>query len=102
MRTPTPPKLNFDASMEFLEKRHVSDSLAEINANEFKPKTFSTASNSKGEKSDADVLKVKGELKSIKLDSNDDPLFHQKVTLNIYKLNLFEKINEFVFHLGFW
>lgn len=79
IRTPTPPKLNFDASMEFLDKRHVSDSLADINADEFKPKTFSSTSNVKSEKSDADIIKLKGETRPIKLDSNDDPLFHQKV-----------------------
>lgn len=79
MRTPTPPKLNFDTSMEFLDKRHVSDSLAEINANEFRPKTFSSTTNSKGEKSDADLIKVKGEVRATKIDSNDDPLFHQQV-----------------------
>lgn len=79
MRTPTPPKLNFDTSMEFLDKRQVSDSLAEINANEFRPKTFSSTTNSKGEKSDADLIKVKGEVRATKIDSNDDPLFHQQV-----------------------
>lgn len=81
MRTPTPPpsKLNFDASMEFLEKRHVTDSLAEINANEFKPKTFSSSTNTKGEKTDADIIKLKGVARCIKTDTNDDPLFHQKV-----------------------
>lgn len=79
MRTPTPPKLNFEAGMEFLDKRHVSDSLEEINANEFRPKTFNSSTNSKNDKSDADIIKVKGEAKAVKMDTNDDPLFHQKV-----------------------
>lgn len=79
IRTPTPPKLNFDASMEFLDKRHVSDSLADINADEFRPKAFNSSSNVKSGKSDADIIKIKGETRPIKIDSNDDPLFHQKV-----------------------
>lgn len=81
LRTPTPPpsKLNFDASMEFLDKRHVSDSLTDINADEFRPKAFSSSSNVKKGKSDADILKVKGETRPIKTDSNDDPLFHENV-----------------------
>lgn len=81
MRTPTPPpsqKLNFDAGMEFLDKRQVSDALEEINANEFRPKTFNSSTN-KNEKIDADSIKVKGEPKVNKIDINDDPLFHQKV-----------------------
>lgn len=79
IRTPTPPKLNFDAGMEFLDKRQISDALEELNANEFKPKTFNSAAN-KSEKTDADVIKVKGELRINKTDANDDPLFHQKVS----------------------
>lgn len=80
MRTPTPPPtaLNFDATIELLDKRHVSESLAEINADEFRPKTFTSTANSK-EKSDADIIKIKGEIRPTKTDSNDDPLFHQKV-----------------------
>lgn len=66
--------------MEFIEKRQVSDALEEINANEFKPKAFNSSANNKSEKSDADVIKVKGEIRVNKSDSNDDPLFHQKVT----------------------
>lgn len=93
IRTPTPPKaaqLNFDASMEFLDKRHVTESLADINADEFRPKTFSSSSsNVKVGKSDgADILKVKGETRPIKVDSNDDdPLFHQNVNLNTIHLH---------------
>lgn len=79
IRTPTPPKLNFDASMEFLEKRHVSESIADINADEFRPKAFTSASNVKAEKSEGDIIKIKGETKPNASDSNDDPLFHQKV-----------------------
>lgn len=82
MRTPTPPppsKLNFEASLEFLDKRHVSDAIDEVNANEFRPKVFNSSANNKNEKSDADIIKVKGEVKAIKTEANDDPLFHQKV-----------------------
>ncbi|XP_055325854.1 uncharacterized protein DDB_G0271670-like [Sitodiplosis mosellana] len=82
MRTPTPPpaaKLNFDAGMEFLDKRQVSDALEEINANDFQPKTFNSSANNKNEKSDADIIKLKGEIKGAKTDTNDDPLFHQKL-----------------------
>lgn len=82
MRTPTPPplpKLNFEAGMEFLEKRQVSDALDEINANEFRPKAFNSSANNRNDKSDADIIKVKGEPKAVKTESNDDPLFHQKV-----------------------
>lgn len=79
IRTPTPPKLNFDASMELLDKRHAADSLADINADEFKPKAFTSTSNVKAEKSEADIIKIKGETRPIVTDSMDDPLFHQKV-----------------------
>lgn len=79
IRTPTPPKLNFDASMEILDKRHAVDSLADINADEFKPKAFNSSANVKPGKSEADIIKIKGETRPIKVDSNDDPLFHQKV-----------------------
>lgn len=81
MRTPTPPpsKQNFEASLEFLDKRHVSDAIDEVNANEFRPKAFNSSANNKNDKSDADVIKIKGETKANKTDSNDDPLFHQKV-----------------------
>lgn len=79
IRTPTPPKLNFDASMELLDKRHASDSLADLNADEFRPKAFSSTSNAKSGKSEADIIKIKGETRPIKTDTNDDPLFHQKV-----------------------
>lgn len=84
IRTPTPPptKLNFDASMELLDKRYATDSLADINADEFRPKAF----NSKSTKSEADIIKIKGETRPIKTDTNDDPLFHQKVRL---KTNMF-------------
>lgn len=78
IRTPTPPKLNFEASMEFLDKRQVSDALDDINKNEFRPKTFSSAKKSEI----VDIIKIKGETKATKLDStDDDPLFHQKVKL---------------------
>lgn len=76
IRTPTPPKLNFDASMEVLDKRHATDSLADINADEFRPKAF----NSKSGKAE-DIIKIKGETRPIKADTNDDPLFHQTVRL---------------------
>lgn len=104
IRTPTPPilKLNFDASMEFLDKRHVSDSLADINADEFRPKAFSSTSNVKVGKSEAtDIIKIKGETRPIKPDSNDDdPLFHQNVctvdkfhtnsfTVNFYQMEMY-------------
>lgn len=87
MRTPTPPtppKLSFEAAMDVLDKRHISNALEEINAEEFRPKTFNSSANNKNEKSDTNVIKIKGESKAIKADSNtDDPLFHQKVSLNI-------------------
>lgn len=84
IRTPTPPpqKSNFDAGMEFLDKRQISDALEELNANEFRPKSFNSSTN-KSEKSDADVVKVKGEPRIQKIDSNDDPLFHQKVSFSL-------------------
>lgn len=69
--------------MEFLDKRQVSDALEELNANEFRPKTFNSSANDKNDKSDADIIKLKGEVKATKTDTNDDPLFHQKVRMNI-------------------
>lgn len=100
MRTPTPPNLdskkqNFDASMELLDKRHATDSLADINADEFRPKAFNSTSSAKSGKSEADIIKIKGETRPIKTDSNDDPLFHQKVG-NIHR-NLEIVITDFVF-----
>lgn len=84
MRTPTPPqsKTNFEASVEFLDQRPVLDAIDEINANEFRPKTFNSSTNTKAEKSDSDV-KVKNEVKLNQTNINDDPLFHQKV-INVY------------------
>lgn len=84
IRTPTPPpeKSNFDAGMEFLDKRQISDALEELNANEFRPKSFNSSTNKSG-KSDADVVIVKGKPRIQKVDSNDDPLFHQKVSFTL-------------------
>lgn len=91
MRTPTPPKQSFEVNVEVLDRRHLSDALEEINANEFRPKSFnSTATNKtdKNGKTDADIIKIKGETKAVRIDSNDDPLFHQNVSLNIILLNI--------------
>lgn len=68
--------------MEFLDKRQISDALEELNANEFRPKSFNSSTNKSG-KSDADVVIVKGEPRIQKVDSNDDPLFHQKVSFTL-------------------
>lgn len=105
IRTPTPPpqKLNFDTTMEFLDKRQISDALEELNANEFRPKSFNSSTN-KSEKLDSDVVKVKGEPRIQKFDSNDDPLFHQKVNFSSKKRKKISKmLNCYVFlFAGIW
>ncbi|XP_031637528.1 uncharacterized protein LOC116349966 isoform X2 [Contarinia nasturtii] len=78
IRTPTPPKLNFEASMQFLDKRQITDALSEINANEFRPKTFSSVNNTNVKQEMIDLI-IKGEAKIQKIDAGDDPLFHQNV-----------------------
>lgn len=82
MRTPTPPKISFASTMEFFDKRLISDALEEINADTFVPKTFNSTvnANKANEKDEADVLKVKGEVRSSKIDVDDDPLFHRNVS----------------------
>lgn len=81
MRTPTPPKIEYTANLDFLDKRTVSDALDEINANKFVQKTFNSTGNADEIKDkESDVLKVKGELKVNKMDADgDDPLFHKNV-----------------------
>lgn len=89
--------------MEFLDKRQISDALEELNANEFRPKSFNSSTN-KSEKSDADVVKVKGEPRIQKVDSNDDPLFHQKVSFSLKERKKVRKmLNKYVFlFAGIW
>lgn len=67
--------------MDYLDNRQTSDVIDEINADQFVPKTFNSATNTnqpKGSKNDLDI-KIKGEPKITKFDMNDDPLFHKNV-----------------------
>lgn len=77
MRTPTPPKITLTTNLDFLDQRPTTDAIDEINSDKFVQKTFNSATDTKPNK---DVLKVKGEPKINKFETDDDPLFHKNVS----------------------
>lgn len=78
MRTPTPPRITLTTNLDFLDQKPTTDAIDEINSDKFVQKTFNSATDVKPNK-DLEVLKIKGEPKINKPDTDDDPLFHKNV-----------------------